>query len=82
MAAERDYEIVAVVHGRGGYLLLKNAAVKLRPEDGGFSYEANEPAQRIDYVWADPAAAARLRTIDSFCEGEARLSVRARRGFL
>jgi endonuclease/exonuclease/phosphatase (EEP) superfamily protein YafD len=52
----------------------KDAWARLRPEDGGFTYEANAPAQRIDYVWADPAAAARLRAIDSFGEGEAWLS--------
>lgn len=33
----------------------------LHPHDPGFTFEADAPAQRIDYVWANAAAAARLR---------------------
>lgn len=52
----------------------RDAWATLRPDDSGFTFEADAPAQRIDYVWADAAAAGRLRTIEAFGAGEARLS--------
>lgn len=51
-----------------------DAWARLRPEDNGFTFEADVPAHRIDYVWADPALAPRLQIIESFGEGEARFS--------
>ncbi len=52
----------------------QDAWEKLRPDDTGFTFEAHAPAQRIDYVWADAAGAARLQAIESFGAGEGRLS--------
>lgn len=47
----------------------------LRPTDPGFTFEADAPTQRIDYVWANPAAAARVRGIERLLpEGDERLS--------
>lgn len=52
----------------------EDAWARLRPDDPGFTFEAHAPAQRIDYVWADAPAAARLHAIESFGPGEARFS--------
>ncbi|HEY9199232.1 MAG TPA: endonuclease/exonuclease/phosphatase family protein [Gammaproteobacteria bacterium] len=47
----------------------------LHPDDPGYTFEADHPAQRIDYVWANQAAVTRLRTIERIVpEGDARLS--------
>lgn len=51
-----------------------DAWARLRPKDAGFTFEADAPAQRIDYVWADAGAALRLRTIESLGVGAARFS--------
>jgi endonuclease/exonuclease/phosphatase family metal-dependent hydrolase len=51
-----------------------DAWARLRPDDSGFTFEAQAPAQRIDYVWADASAAPRLRAIESFGAGAAPLS--------
>lgn len=37
---------------------------RLHPDDPGFTFESDAPAQRIDYVWANAAALARLHGID------------------
>lgn len=37
---------------------------RLRPDDPGFTFESDAPAQRIDYVWANTAALARVQAID------------------
>lgn len=52
----------------------EDAWARLRPGEPGFTFEAHAPVQRIDYVWADAAAAARLQKIEAFGAGEARLS--------
>ena len=52
-----------------------DAWAQLRPDDPGYTFEADAPSQRIDYIWANPAAAPRLRAIERIpLEGEARLS--------
>ncbi len=52
----------------------EDAWARLRPRDAGFTFEAHAPAQRIDYVWADATAAKRLQAIETFGDGEVRLS--------
>jgi endonuclease/exonuclease/phosphatase family metal-dependent hydrolase len=48
---------------------------QLHPDDPGYTFEADAPSQRIDYVWANAAAAPRLRAIERIQpQGGARLS--------
>jgi len=37
---------------------------KLRPDDPGYTFPADEPDRRIDFIWANPAAAGRARSIE------------------
>ena len=66
--------------GSGGMQLLAQSGwtdvwAALRPDDPGFTFEADAPTQRIDYVWANPAAAGRVRHIERLVPaGDARLS--------
>ena len=64
----------------GGMQLLTQAGwtdvwALLRPADSGFTFEADAPTQRIDFVWANPAAVERVRHIERLVPaGDARLS--------
>ena len=47
----------------------------LHPDDPGYTFEADDPTQRIDYIWANAAAAARVRHIERLVpEADERLS--------
>lgn len=47
---------------------------QLRGDEPGFTFEADRPYSRIDYMWVSPALASRLRAIDVVTGGEVRLS--------
>lgn len=46
----------------------------LRGEEPGYTFEADRPHSRIDYVWVSPKLAPRLRAIDVVTGGDVRLS--------
>lgn len=49
----------------GGWL---DVWAAMRPADPGYTFEADSPSQRIDYVYANPLLAARVKSID--CVGK------------
>lgn len=51
-----------------------DAWTQLRGQEPGYTFEADRPHSRIDYIWVSPTLAPRLRAIDVVTGGEVRLS--------
>lgn len=51
-----------------------DAWARLRGNEPGYTFEADRPHSRIDYIWASPALARRLCAIDVVTGGDVRLS--------